>query len=252
MAEELRACPVNEELRMKNGETSGGLSILNSQFSIPAGVIRRLAGSAGALALAALLAGCDVGLPAGRTPHREGNRLDMIDQPKLKPQRNDIFLARPTGLMEPQPGTVALAENPYPYAQNEADRAGAELVNPLQPTPEVIAHGQFVFEQVCITCHGPKGAGDGHVTALFPKPPSLMTQKVRDWPDGQLFHRPMRGQNSMPSHARQVDARDAWSVIHYIRQMQKVEPVAPAVAPASVPALAPASAPAAVPIKGGK
>ena len=54
-----------------------------------------------------------------------------------------------------------------------------------------------------------------------------MTQKVRDWPDGQLFHRPMRGQNSMPSHARQVDARDAWSVIHYIRQMQKVEPVAP-------------------------
>ena len=50
------------------------------------------------------------------------------------------------------------------------------------------------------------GAGDGELTALFPKPPSLMTQKVRDWPDGQLFHRPMRGQNSMPSHARQVDA----------------------------------------------
>ena len=31
-----------------------------------------------ALAAAALLtAGCDLGLPAGRTPHREGNRLDM-------------------------------------------------------------------------------------------------------------------------------------------------------------------------------
>ncbi len=100
-------------------------------------------------------------------------------------------------------------------------------MNPLQPTPEVLAHGKFVYENVCITCHGPKGAGDGHVTALFPKPPSLMTQKVRDWPDGQLFHRPMRGQNSMPSHARQVDARDAWSVIHYIREMQKTEPVAP-------------------------
>ncbi|MBK9964997.1 MAG: cytochrome c [Holophagales bacterium] len=77
----------------------------------------------------------------------------------------------------------------------------------------MLAHGKFVYENVCITCHGPKGAGDGAVTALFPKPPSLMTQKVRDWPDGQLFHRPMRGQNSMPSHARQVDARDAWSVV---------------------------------------
>jgi mono/diheme cytochrome c family protein len=191
------------------------------------------------VALAALVAACDVGLPAGRTPHREGNFLDMSDQPKLKPQRKDIFLARPTGLMEPQPGAIAAGEVPYPYAQNEADKAGAELVNPLQPTPAVLEHGKFVFQNVCITCHGPKGAGDGHVTALFPKPPSLMTQKVRDWPDGQLFHRPMRGQNSMPSHARQVDANDVWSVIHYIRQMQKTEPVAPP--PASAPAVAPAA-----------
>lgn len=191
-------------------------------------------------AAAVLLSGCDLGLPAGRTPHREGNRLDMGDQPKLKPQRKDIFLARATGLMEPQPGTVAVGETPYPYAQADADRAGAELVNPLQPTSDVIAHGKFVYENVCITCHGPKGAGDGTVTALFPKPPSLMTQKVRDWPDGQLFHRPMRGQNSMPSHARQVDQRDAWSVIHYIREMQKVEPVAPP-PPTAAPPAAPGS-----------
>jgi mono/diheme cytochrome c family protein len=204
------------------------------------------------VALIALLAGCDVGLPAGRTPHREGNFLDMIDQPKLKPQRKDVFDGRPTGLMEPQPGTVAVGEVPYPYAQNEADKAGAELVNPLQPTPDVLAHGQFVFEHVCIACHGPKAAGDGNVTALFPKPPSLMTQKVRDWPDGQLFHRPMRGQNSMPSHARQVDARDIWSIILYIRQMQKVEPVAPPPASAA-PSPAPGSAAApAGPVKKGK
>ena len=217
-------------------------------------VTRRL--SLAALAsMATLLSACDLGLPAGRTPHREGNRLDMGDQLKLKPQRKDLFLARPTGLMEPQPGTVAVGEAPYPYAQNEADKAGAELVNPLQPTPEVLAHGKFVFENVCIACHGPRGAGDGVVTALFPKPPSLMTQKVRDWPDGQLFHRPMRGQNSMPSHARQVDQRDAWSAVLWIREMQKTEPVAPppaAVAAQAAPAAAPVSAPLAAPAAGGK
>ena len=202
---------------------------------------RLAAGAVGALLLAA--AGCDLGLPAGRTPHREGNFLDMVDQPKLKPQRKDVFGGRPTGALEPPIGAVAINETPYPYAQNEADKAGAELVNPLPHSPEVIAHGKFVFENVCITCHGPRGAGDGNVTALFPKPPSLMTQKVRDWPDGQLFHRPMRGQGSMPSHARQVDARDIWSVIHYIREMQKVEPVAP---PPSAP-----PAPAA-PVKRGQ
>ena len=218
-----------------------------------------MSNAARALAIAALamgLAGCDLGLPAGRTPHREGNFLDMGDQPKLKPQRRDIFGGRATGLMEPPAGAIAVGEAPYPYAQNEADKAGAELVNPLPHSPEVIAKGKFVFDNVCITCHGPKGAGDGIVTALFPKPPSLMTQKVRDWPDGQLFHRPMRGQNSMPSHARQIDTRDMWSVIHYIREMQKVEPVAPppptaAAAPVAAPAgqapAAPAGAPGAAP-----
>lgn len=177
--------------------------------------------------LVVLLPACDVGLPAGRTPHREGNFLDMNNQPKLKPQRKDLFGARPTGMMEPQPGALAVDETPYPFKQNEADKAGAALKNPLPASPEVLAHGQFVFEHVCITCHGPKAAGDGFVTALFPKPPSLMTQRVRDWPDGQIFHRPMRGQNSMPSHARQVDTRDIWSVVHYIRKMQGEQPVAP-------------------------
>jgi mono/diheme cytochrome c family protein len=218
--------------------------------------MRNAASALAVAALTMLVSACDLGLPAGRTPHREGNRLDMGDQPKLKPQRKDVFGARATGLMEPQPGTIAVGETPYGYAQNEADRAGAEVTNPLPASPEVIAHGKFIYENICITCHGPKGAGDGIVTALFPKPPSLMTQKVRDWPDGQLFHRPMRGQNSMPSHARQIDTRDMWSVIHYIREMQKVEPVAPppptaAAAPVAAPAgqapAAPAGAPGAAP-----
>jgi mono/diheme cytochrome c family protein len=193
-----------------------------------------------AAAVALALAGCDVGLPAGRAPHREGNRLDMVDQPKLKPFRSELA-GRPVAT-DPPPGTVAAGELLYPYAQNEAERAGRDLVNPLQATPAVLAHGKFVYENVCITCHGPRGGGDGHVTALFPKPPSLMTQKVRDWPDGQLFHRPMRGQASMPSHARQVDARDIWSVVHYIRQMQSAEPVAP---PPATPATPPQPAPSA-------
>jgi mono/diheme cytochrome c family protein len=213
------------------------------------------AGAAAVAVLTVFAAACDLGVPAGRSPHQEGNRLDMIDQPKLKPQRADLTGRRPTGTLEPPAGAVAADETPYPYTQAQAAQAGADLVNPLPASPEVLAHGQFVYENVCITCHGPKGAGDGHLTQLFPKPPSLMTQKVRDWPDGEIFHRPMRGQGSMPSHARQIDARDAWSVVRYIRQMQSREPVAPpaaAPAPAATPSAgasasqgqSPASAPA--------
>lgn len=190
-------------------------------------------------ASAVFVAGCDIGLPAGRSPHVEGNRLDMVDQPRPKPQGGML-----AGSLEPPPGSVAVGEIPYVYAQDEADQAGAALVNPLAPTPAVLAHGKFVYEGVCITCHGARGAGDGHLTALFPKPPSLMTQRVRDWPDGQLFHRPMRGQGSMPSHSRQVDANDVWSVVHYIRQMQSVEAVAPASAASLTGAATAGQAPA--------
>lgn len=194
---------------------------------------RLIAGFAGLAAAGVMTTACDLGMPAGRAPHMEGNRLDMIDQPRLKPQRADIFGGRATGMMESPVGAVAVDETPYPYTQAQATEAGLGLTNPLPHSPEVIAHGRFVWENVCITCHGPRGAGDGHLTSLFPKPPSLMTQRVRDWPDGEIFHRPMRGQGSMPSHARQLDTRDIWSVVHYIRQMQSEEPVAPAAAPAA-------------------
>ena len=65
---------------------------------------------------------------------------------------------------------------------------------------------------------------------------------MRDWPDGQIYHRPARGQGSMPSHARQVDARDIWSLVHYVRKMQRELPVAPP--PPAPPAAAAPPAPA--------
>jgi mono/diheme cytochrome c family protein len=204
--------------------------------------MRRALGFVPAAILTLALPACDLGFPAGRTPHREGNFLDMVDQPKQKPQRPDLFGSGPTGMLEPPPGSVATSDNPYPFAQSEAELAGQKLVNPLPPTPAVLAHGKFVWENVCITCHGPQAAGDGLVTSLFPKPPSLMTQRVRDWPDGQIFHRPMRGQNSMPSHARQVDERDIWSVVHYVRKLQRELPVAPPPPTTAAPAALPVAA----------
>jgi mono/diheme cytochrome c family protein len=180
------------------------------------------------LGVLTLLPACEFGLPAGPEPHREGNALDMGDQPKLKPQRGDLVGETPTGMLAPPVGSIAVGEEPpYPFTQEQGDLAGETLKNPLSASPKVLAHGEFIFENVCIACHGPEGAGDGHVTKLFPAPPSLMTQKVRDWSDGRIFHVPMRGQASMPSHASVVSTRDIWSVIHHIRALQAKLPVAP-------------------------
>lgn len=171
-------------------------------------------------------AGCEYGLPAGDEPHREFNFTNMGDQPKLKPQRGDLLKETPTGLLKPPAGAIAQGEDPYPYTQKQ-DALAAKMENPVKATPEALARGKFHFENICIACHGPKAAGDGLVATLFPKPPSLMTQKVRDWTDGRIYHVPMRGQNSMPSHSKQIARGDLWGVVHYIRSLQKELPVAP-------------------------
>jgi hypothetical protein len=58
----------------------------------------------------------------------------------------------------------------------------------------------------------------------------------------------------MPSHARQVDERDIWSVVHYIRKLQRERPVAPPppTAAATAPATEAAAAPPAASSKGGR
>lgn len=186
-----------------------------------------------AAVVAPSLVACEAGLPAGAEPHREFNRLDMSNQPKLKPQRADLAGILPTGMLAPPAGSLAVDELPYPFAQKEGDRAGIHNINPFPHTPEVVARGKWVFENVCITCHGPEAAGNGELTTLFPKPPSLMTQKVRDWSDGRIFHVPMRGQASMPSQAKVVSQDEIWLAIHYIRDLQSRLPVAPPPKPAN-------------------
>lgn len=172
-------------------------------------------------ALAGASAGCDAGFPAGREPHHEFNFLDMADQPKMKPQRGA------PRRVEPPVGAVAVDYHPYPYAANQAALAARELDNPLERTPASAAYGKWVFDNVCVVCHGAQAAGDGEVSKLFPKPPSLMTQKVRDWTDGRIFHVPMRGQGSMPNYSKQLEQDDIWAVVLYIRELQSKLPVAP-------------------------
>ena len=170
--------------------------------------------------------GCEAGLPAGDEPHREFNFINMYDQPKLKPQRGGLLAHNSVGALAPPEGAVAQGEYPYPHSQKQGELA-ARQKNPLKATPGVLANGKWHFDNICIVCHGPRAAGDGEVAKLFPAPPSLMTQKVRDWSDGRIYHVPMRGQGSMPSHTRQITRRDLWAVVLYIRSLQKKLPVAP-------------------------
>lgn len=138
---------------------------------------------------------------------------DMAYSPALKAQE--------AGSMRlPVKGTIARGFAPYEYA-NEPELAGRELKNPLRPTLATFKRGQKMFNTYCIVCHGSAGEGDGYIVPKYPRPPSLQSEKVINYPDGRIFHIATVGQNLMPSYASQISREDRWAIIHYIRALQR-------------------------------
>ena len=144
----------------------------------------------------------------------------MSDQPKVKPQTPSTFFKDGYSNRMPVEGTVARGFIPYQF-KGMPDSLVKNMVNPLPFTQEVIDRGKKRFEIYCSPCHGYYGQGDSRLKGQFPAPPSLHSEKVKNWPDGSIYHVITNGQNVMPSYERQVPRDDRWAIIHYIRVLQR-------------------------------
>lgn len=176
------------------------------------------------LAALSLLAGCS---------HRKGNTAleympNMAYSPAIKAQNEDPMRPGYSAMRAPVPGTVPRGFTPYRFAAEDSLAAQRELVNPLPRTGDVLGRGQRVFNTYCIVCHGPKGDGQGYIVPKFPMPPTLLSAKVGEWPDGRIYHVITRGQNLMPSYATQILPEDRWAVIHYVRALERAAHPTPA------------------------
>ena len=144
----------------------------------------------------------------------------MSTQVKQKAQRPSELFKDGIGMRPPVEGTVARGFMPYPF-KGKPDEAGKNLINPFLPTKEVLERGKSKFLTYCSPCHGNFGNGDSRLHGQFPNPPTLHSDKVRNWPDGNIFHVITEGQNVMPSYASQVSRDDRWAIIDYIRVLQR-------------------------------
>jgi cytochrome c553 len=139
---------------------------------------------------------------------------DMYWTPGLKYQM--------PGMKPPVPGTVSRNHFPMPAGMT-IDEAGKSYANPLRRTVAVLERGKHVYNQTCIVCHGPNGEGDGTIVPKFPRPPSLLSDKIRTYPDGSIYHVITHGQNLMSSYASQISPEDRWAIVHYIRAVQRAK-----------------------------
>jgi mono/diheme cytochrome c family protein len=187
-------------------------------------------------------------------------RIDMHDQPKMKPYRSSTFFndglssrplvdgTVPRGFLKADTeyftgkkagranaGASILPNGPQPSAQpstsSTASTAGVPIgaaaypddveVFPIPVTKEMVTRGKERYGIFCSACHGPTGDGDGMIVRRgFRRAASFNDDRLRQAPVGHFFDAVTNGWGAMPSYAPQIPVQDRWAIIAYIRALQ--------------------------------
>ncbi len=166
-----------------------------------------------------VLTGCG---PDGNKPNVELIQ-DMLEQPALKAQDFHPQNREKSSMLVPPEGSWPKNVKPYLY-KGQPVKAGQELSNPYTSKKDMVQLGKRHYKNFCLLCHGPGGQGDGQVADKFVgiKPPSLVTDKIKNYPDGRIFHIITDGQGLMGTYIHQLPKeKDRWAVVLYVRELQK-------------------------------
>lgn len=154
----------------------------------------------------------------------------MDSQAKLNPQNSSDVFADQHGMQNPVEGTIAKGW----VNQQVGEGFGIEdlstfYANPIAVTPENLKKGAESYRIYCSICHGDLGNGGatGKLKGGHFAPPSIHSQKLKEGSDGLIYQIIMRGQNSMPSYAKQIPADVRWSIVNYIRVLQRSQGAKP-------------------------
>jgi mono/diheme cytochrome c family protein len=116
-----------------------------------------------------------------------------------------------------------LTKDPTP-ADSTNYVASKQVKNPLVSMDTVEAERLYLVN--CGICHGPKLDGNGPLykdgAGPFPAKPAdfLGGAQYLGMPEGQMFYSVTYGKNKMGSYASQLNTRQRWMVIAYIRSKQ--------------------------------
>jgi mono/diheme cytochrome c family protein len=154
------------------------------------------------------------------------SRLDMQDQPKYRPQRPSDFFADGRSERQPVDGTIARgALNEDTAFYEGKDAAGKDIeAFPIAVDKAVIQRGQQRFDVYCSPCHGRIGNGLGMIVRRgFKQPPSYHIDRLRNAPVGHIYDVISNGYGAMLNYASQIQPRDRWAIVAYIRALQYSE-----------------------------
>jgi hypothetical protein len=123
----------------------------------------------------------------------------------------------------PVDGTIARGHQ-LPDHLKEGDTAAYKtFTTDLRFTDDELKEGGRLFNIYCAICHGPNLDGQGPLFAsgkFASMPANFKDPKYLHMPVGQMFAAAKYGKNMMGSYASQLDIKQRWQVIAYIKKVQ--------------------------------
>jgi mono/diheme cytochrome c family protein len=150
----------------------------------------------------------------------------MHDQPKYQPLERSAFFEDGRASRPLLAGTIAqgqLREDQHLYTGKMGDKPAPTFPFPI--TKAILERGQQRFNIYCAPCHDRMGTGLGMVVRRYDrqmrKPPSYHIDRLRDSPPGYFYDVITNGFGAMQDYAAQIQPRDRWAIVAYIRVLQR-------------------------------
>ena len=109
------------------------------------------------------------------------------------------------------------------FAKHHVFIGNKKETNPLADTPENRADGKEAFSHYCVACHGMDGQGTGvpFVDHISPPIPSLASEDVQRYTDGQLKWILDNGirPSGMPGSKGTLSDDELWSIVIFMRHL---------------------------------
>jgi mono/diheme cytochrome c family protein len=123
----------------------------------------------------------------------------------------------------PVTGTIARGHELPDHLKEGDTTAYKTFTTNLRFNADELKEGSRLFNIYCAICHGPNLDGNGplYTSGKFASmPANFKDAKYLHMPVGQMFAAAKYGKNAMGSYASQLDVKQRWMVIAYIKQIQ--------------------------------
>ena len=122
------------------------------------------------------------------------------------------------------PGVAGVAAGLLLLFNAQLGLGGGEVLrNPYPPTPESLEAGATTYGQVCQTCHGAEGRGDGPAAVGLLPPPADLVVHVPLHGEADLFRFIRDGipGTAMAPQGNALGEEQIWHVVNYIRTLEE-------------------------------